>query len=88
VLSLPANHINACAQYRHGRHLADVTEIYREVAARRRQTLAKMVGSLLGFVYTVYSLVHVIVVGLITPSGRAAARTILQEAAAALHRRR
>ena len=74
-------------QYRAGKHLADVTEIFREVAGRRKATLLKLVMHLAAFLLTTYRFIEAIVVGLLTPAGRKAARSVLKEAAAALHRR-
>ncbi|GAB4818150.1 hypothetical protein N2152v2_005196 [Parachlorella kessleri] len=68
------------------RHLTDVTEIFREVKSRKKQALAKLVLYLGAFVWTIYRLVEVIIVGLITPKGRAAAKDVLRQAAAALNR--
>ncbi|GAB4818151.1 hypothetical protein N2152v2_005197 [Parachlorella kessleri] len=73
-------------QISYRRHLTDVTEIFREVKLRKKQALAKLVLYLGAFVWTIYRLVEVIIVGLITPKGRAAAKDVLRQAAAALNR--
>ncbi len=68
--------------------MVDVTEIFREVGARRKALTAKMIFYLLGFIWTIYRFIEILVLALVTPRGRKAAKAILKEAAAALHRRR
>ena len=68
-----------------GRHLADVTEIFREVAGRRRAGMGKLGANVAVFVVAIYSLIHAITMGLLSPEGLVAARAVLKEAAAALH---
>lgn len=67
--------------------MVDVTEIFREVASRRKALTAKMIFYLLCFIWTIYRFIEIIVLSMITPRGRKAAKAILKEAAAALHRR-
>ncbi len=83
---LTANPLPPTKQWRRGRLLVDVTEIFREVKARRKEVTAKFAGNLLLFVLVVYRLVAVVVGSLLTPTGRDAARAVLKDAAAALHR--
>lgn len=75
-------------QYRLKRHIVDVTEVFRDVSHRRKALTTKMVFHLLLFVWTIYRFIEIVVLALITPAGRTAARSILREAAASLHRRR
>jgi hypothetical protein len=73
-------------QHRGGRHLVDVTEIFRQIKPRRKILLIKLGMYLLVFVGIIYRFIETLVHGLISPSGHAAARSILREAAASLHR--
>ena len=73
-------------QYRLGKHLVDVTEIFREIRPRRKSVTIKMVFYLLCWIWAVYRFIEVLVLALVTPSGRKAAKSILREAAASLHR--
>ena len=75
-------------RYRQRRHAIDVTEVFRDVGSRRKAATVKMIFHLLAFIWTIYRFIQVLVVSLITPQGRTAARSILREAAASLHRRR
>lgn len=70
------------------KHLLDVTEVFRQVTPRRKALSVKLAFHVLLFVWTIYRFIEIMVLALITPTGRSAARTILREAAATLHRRR
>lgn len=74
-------------QYRLNKHHVDVTEIFRQLGSRRKALTAKMIFNLFAFIWTIYRFIEVLVLALVTPSGRKAAKSILREAAAALHRR-
>lgn len=63
-----------------------MTEIFRQVGARRKAALFKLAAYLGGFVWAVYALIDVAIHALLSPAGRKAARTLLQEAASTLHR--
>eukprot|EP00887_Chlorella_sp_A99_P003654 scaffold7.g3654.t1 len=70
------------------RHLVDVTEIFREVGKRKRAQMVKLFFYIVSFCWTIYQLIEITISALLSPSGRQAARDLLQEAAAAMHRRR
>lgn len=72
-------------QYRLGRHLADVTEMFREASSRKKEALIKLGCTLAGFVWTIYHFIRVIVVGVLSTGGRKAAGKLLKEAAASLY---
>jgi len=72
-------------QYRIGRHLIDVTEVFRDVSHRRKMVTVRTIFHLLLFVFTIYKFIEIVVLALITPEGRTAARSILREAASSLH---
>ena len=74
-------------QYQLNRHVIDVTEVFREIKPRKKALTAKLIFNLLLFIWTVYRFIEILVLSLVTPSGRKAARSIIREAAASLHRR-
>ena len=75
-------------QYRKNTHHVDVTEIFRQLGPRRKALTAKMIFNLFAFIWAIYRFIEILVLSLITPSGRKAAKSILREAAASLHRRK
>ncbi len=87
VLQLAALAYNI-QQYQLNRHLIDVTEVFREIKPRKKALTAKLIFNLLLFIWTVYRFIEILVLSLVTPSGKAAARSIIREAAASLHRLR
>lgn len=64
------------------KHVADVTEIFRQVAFRRKEYSIKLAFYILSFCWTVYRLIAVGVEVYLTPEGRKAARGIIESAAA------
>ncbi|KAI7843681.1 hypothetical protein COHA_002581 [Chlorella ohadii] len=73
-------------QFMRRQHLADVTEIFRQVGPRKQREMAKLVFYLLTFILAIYKLIEVIVLAFLTPSGRKAAAKVLRDAAASMHR--
>lgn len=63
----------------------DVTEIFRMMPKRRTVLARKLVVLLLFFAWSLYRFVEIMVLSLVSSSGRKAARSVLREAAAALH---
>lgn len=63
----------------------DVTEIFRVMKERRRILIKKLVVCLLLFMYVLYRFVEIMVLSLVSTSGRAEASNILKQAAASLH---
>ncbi|PSC73122.1 cornichon-like protein 1 [Micractinium conductrix] len=74
-------------QYLRRQHLADVTEIFRQVGERKQRETLKMVFYLLTFIVAIYKFIEVVVVAFLTPAGRKAAAKVLRDAAAAMQRR-
>ena len=72
-------------QYQLKRHFLDVTEVFREIKPRKKALTAKLVFNLLLFIWFVYRFIEILVLSLVTPAGKKAARSILREAAASLH---
>lgn len=72
-------------QYRQNKHLVDVTEIFREVGPRKKALTIKLVLNLIAFIWAIYRFIEVLILSIITPKGRQAAKAILKEAAASLH---
>lgn len=74
-------------QYLRRQHLADVTEIFRQVGPRKKREIGKLVFYLVTFIIAIYKLIEVIVLAFLTPSGRKVAAKVMRDAAAAMHRR-
>lgn len=85
ILQLAALAYNV-QQYRLNCHVLDVTEVFRQIKPRKKALTAKLVFNLLLFVWTVYRFIEILVLSLVTPSGKKAARSILRDAVASLHR--
>jgi len=79
--------ISRSLQYRAGRHVVDVTEIFRQVSKHKKSMYIKTGIYLLAFTWSMYRLVEALVRSLASPGSHAVAQTILKEAAAALHRK-
>jgi hypothetical protein len=71
-----------------GKHHVDVTDIFRQAGPRKLEGLKKAAFHILGFVWTMYTLIGVVVHDLLSPKGRESAGRLLREAAASMHRRR
>lgn len=74
-------------QYRAGRHVVDVTEIFRQVNKHKKSMYIKAGIYLLAFTWSMYRFIESLVRGLVSPASHAVAQTVLKEAAAALHRK-
>lgn len=74
-------------QYLRRQHLADVTEIFRQVGPRKRRDMVKLAFYLVTFVLAIYKMIEVIVVAFISPTGRKAAAKVLRDAMTGTGRR-